>query len=83
MTMPGNVTRAYAQQIFCDGLFSAGESLLLYREVSFLSYAQQMFCDGFFSADPHPGNILVHRETLDPVLLDFGLVKRLDDPIRL
>jgi len=47
------------------------------------AYAQQIFCDGLFSADPHPGNILVHRETLDPVLLDFGLVKRLDDPIRL
>mmetsp|Transcript_39791 Transcript_39791/g.106135 ORF Transcript_39791/g.106135 Transcript_39791/m.106135 type:complete len:751 (+) Transcript_39791:75-2327(+) len=42
------------------------------------AYAHQIFVDGFYSADPHPGNILVDRTTLMPVLLDFGLTKELD-----
>ena len=35
----------------------------------------QIFVDGLFNADPHPGNILIDRRTLRPVLLDFGLTK--------
>ncbi|KAK3260648.1 hypothetical protein CYMTET_30406 [Cymbomonas tetramitiformis] len=50
------------------------------------SFAHQIFVDGFFNADPHPGNMLVHRDDtgkLVPVLLDFGLVKELPTVIRL
>lgn len=50
--------------------------------------AHTIFHLGVFNGDPHPGNILVEledRETKEskPVLLDFGLSKRLDDPLRL
>ena len=44
------------------------------------AWAVQMFADGVFNCDPHPGNLLVHADpTLGPVpvLLDFGLCKRL------
>ena len=47
------------------------------------AWAQQMFTDGFFNADPHPGNLLVRNEPglgPLPVLLDFGLCKRLANP---
>ena len=37
-----------------------------------------MFVDGFFNGDPHPGNLLVHETTHQPVLLDFGLTKKLN-----
>lgn len=43
------------------------------------AYAVQIYVDACFSADPHPGNILVqvHNGKATPVLLDFGLTKRL------
>lgn len=41
------------------------------------SMVKQITVDGFFHADPHPGNILVSR-TGKLVLLDFGIVGRLD-----
>jgi predicted unusual protein kinase regulating ubiquinone biosynthesis (AarF/ABC1/UbiB family) len=45
------------------------------------AYAQMMLVDGIFHADPHPGNLLV-----DPkgrlVLLDFGMVVRVDRETR-
>ena len=44
------------------------------------AWAVQMFADGVFNCDPHPGNLLVRPDpTLGPVpvLLDFGLCKRL------
>ncbi len=44
-------------------------------------YLRMMLVDGFFHADPHPGNLLV-----DPqgrvVLLDFGMVSRVDKETR-
>ncbi len=44
-------------------------------------YLRMMLVDGFFHADPHPGNLLV-----DPqgrvVLLDFGMVSRVDQETR-
>lgn len=46
------------------------------------SYAHQIFFDGFYSGDPHPGNILIDCNTLQPVLLDFGLTKELDEKTR-
>lgn len=46
------------------------------------AYAHQIFVDGFFSGDPHPGNILVESASKTPVLLDFGLTKKLTPEIR-
>ena len=55
------------------------------------AFGEQMFKIGVFSGDPHPGNILVELPTVEdgrripakPVLLDFGLAKRLSNKIRL
>ena len=50
------------------------------------AWAKMMFTDGCFNADPHAGNILArHDEHLGsmPVLLDFGLTKRLSEDERL
>ncbi|MBX3189465.1 MAG: AarF/ABC1/UbiB kinase family protein [Labilithrix sp.] len=44
-------------------------------------YCQMIFVDGIYHADPHPGNILVN-ERGDFVLLDFGAVAQLSQPMR-
>jgi len=44
-------------------------------------YAEQMLVVGFFHADPHPGNLLVNKEG-KLILLDFGMVKRVDSDTR-
>jgi predicted unusual protein kinase regulating ubiquinone biosynthesis (AarF/ABC1/UbiB family) len=44
-------------------------------------YCQMIFVDGVYHADPHPGNILV-KENGDLVLLDFGAVAELSQPMR-
>ncbi len=44
-------------------------------------YCQMIFVDGIYHADPHPGNILVNAEG-DLVLLDFGAVAELSQPMR-
>lgn len=44
-------------------------------------YCQMIFVDGVYHADPHPGNILVDKNG-DLVLLDFGAVARLSQPMR-
>ncbi len=44
-------------------------------------YCQMIFVDGVYHADPHPGNILVN-ESGDLVLLDFGAVAELSQPMR-
>lgn len=44
-------------------------------------YCQMIFVDGVYHADPHPGNILVN-EAGDLVLLDFGAVAELSQPMR-
>lgn len=44
------------------------------------AWAAQMFSDGLFNADAHAGNILVRNHPTHgavPILLDFGLCKRL------
>uniref|UniRef100_A0A7S1B696 Beta-lactamase-related domain-containing protein n=1 Tax=Corethron hystrix TaxID=216773 RepID=A0A7S1B696_9STRA len=50
------------------------------------AWAAQMHVGGLFNADPHAGNILVSTavdgDASVPVLLDFGLTKRLDDRMR-
>jgi ubiquinone biosynthesis protein len=44
-------------------------------------YCQMIFVDGIYHADPHPGNILVNAQG-DLVLLDFGAVAELSQPMR-
>ena len=44
-------------------------------------YAEQMLVVGFFHADPHPGNLLVDKEG-NLILLDYGMVKRIDADTR-
>lgn len=44
------------------------------------NYFKQVFEDGFFHADPHPGNILVHDNTI--AYIDFGLMGNLDLNLR-
>lgn len=39
------------------------------------AFAFQVHIDGHFNGDPHPGNLLVERSTLRPVMLDWGLCK--------
>ena len=52
----------------------------------FLSiYFEQIMVHGFFNADPHPGNLLVIPKghgAADVALLDFGLVKELEEKFR-
>lgn len=45
-------------------------------------YADQMLLEGFFHADPHPGNLLVSKNG-ELILLDFGMVKRVPNDIRI
>ncbi len=52
---------------------------LMDRMIAF--YTEQMLVNGYFHADPHPGNFLV-REDGTLVVLDFGMVKRLPNSIR-
>jgi ubiquinone biosynthesis protein len=44
---------------------------------------KQIFIDGFFHGDPHPGNILLNRESGALTYIDFGLVGRLDQTKRM
>lgn len=44
-------------------------------------YTEQMLVRGYFHADPHPGNLLVSPEG-ELVLLDFGMVKRVPNNVR-
>lgn len=45
-------------------------------------YTEQMLVKGFFHADPHPGNLLIST-TGELILLDFGMVKRVSNPMRI
>lgn len=46
------------------------------------TFLHQIFIDGFFHADPHPGNLMLQADYdaghMQLVLLDFGMVGRLD-----
>ncbi|KAK7845794.1 protein activity of bc1 complex kinase 8 [Quercus suber] len=47
------------------------------------AYAHQIYVDGYFNGDPHPGNFLASKEPPHrPILLDFGLTKKLSSPIK-
>lgn len=52
-------------------------------------FAEMIFCHGYVHGDPHPGNILVHRDpsrsgkhNFDIVILDHGLYRDLDEKFR-
>ncbi|QKF64664.1 ABC1 kinase family protein [Campylobacter corcagiensis] len=47
-----------------------------------LFYVDQMLVNGYFHADPHPGNLLITKDA-KLVLLDFGMVKSVDNETRL
>jgi aarF domain-containing kinase len=51
------------------------------------TFAHMIFKIGFLHADPHPGNILVRRSAstgrMELVLLDHGLYRRIEEPVRL
>ncbi|XP_020590905.1 uncharacterized protein LOC110031832 [Phalaenopsis equestris] len=47
-----------------------------------LAYGQMILKSGFFHADPHPGNILICKDS-KVALLDYGQVKNLPDNLRL
>lgn len=44
-------------------------------------YMEMIFIHGQYHADPHPGNIVLLRDNVIG-LLDFGMVGRLDEPLR-
>jgi ubiquinone biosynthesis protein len=44
-------------------------------------YLETIFSDGFFHADPHPGNLVVLPGNRIG-LLDFGMMGRVDEPLR-
>jgi predicted unusual protein kinase regulating ubiquinone biosynthesis (AarF/ABC1/UbiB family) len=44
-------------------------------------YTTQMLIKGYFHADPHPGNLLVNKES-ELILLDFGMVKMVPNSSR-
>merc|ERR1711865_676123 len=81
---------------FCSGFpirdtkkldeYDVNRELVLERVCT--SWAIQMHVGGLFNADPHFGNILIStantgRDNSVPVLLDFGLTKRLDPKMKL
>lgn len=45
-------------------------------------YTTQMLINGYFHADPHPGNLLVSKES-ELILLDFGMVKTIPNNSRI
>jgi predicted unusual protein kinase regulating ubiquinone biosynthesis (AarF/ABC1/UbiB family) len=47
------------------------------------TYFEQIMVQGYFNADPHPGNLLVLPDGPRIALLDFGLVKRIDEHFRI
>jgi aarF domain-containing kinase len=67
--------------------YGVDRDLLLSRVCA--AWAAQMHVAGVFNADPHAGNILVSTarsgaaDASVPVLLDFGLTKRLSPPLKL
>ncbi len=44
-------------------------------------YTDQMLIEGYFHADPHPGNLLIDKES-NLILLDFGMVKKISNQTR-
>ncbi len=60
-----------------DALVAAGHDCLKLCERAATLFFHMVFVDGYFHADMHPGNIFV-ADNGDIVLVDFGIVGRLD-----
>jgi len=60
-----------------EKLAAAGHDLLRLCERTAALFFHMVFVDGYFHADLHPGNIFV-ADNGDIVLVDFGIVGRLD-----
>jgi len=65
-----------------DALVAAGHDCLALCERAATLFFHMVFVDGYFHADMHPGNIFVAADG-DIVLVDFGIVGRLDMKSRL
>ena len=93
--IPELVTEKVLCMDYCEGFpirdlekmeeYHVDRYLLLDRVVT--SWAAQMHVAAVFNADPHAGNILVSTNQEDgdpsvPILLDFGLTKRLDPAMK-
>ena len=65
-----------------EGLALLQVSFPALMEKLVLFYTEQMLIKGFFHADPHPGNLLVTGDG-NLVLLDFGMVSRISNTVRL
>ena len=91
-THPTHSTRSTLVMTFSEGISLKSKDELISHGIDIQmlvariceAWAVQMFTDGVFNADPHPGNILVRNEDgigAVPVLLDFGLCKRLSPQV--
>jgi len=60
-----------------DQMMEAGFAPLKICERAAILFFHMVFIDGYFHADMHPGNIFIDRSG-DIVLVDFGIVGRLD-----
>ncbi len=65
-----------------EALKAAGFDLKVIAQNGADNFLQQVFVHGLFHADPHPGNIHVLPENII-CILDFGMVGRLDDDLKL
>jgi ubiquinone biosynthesis protein len=64
-----------------QALLEAGHDLHQIAERLAVSFFNQAYRDGFFHADMHPGNLFVNKHG-DIVLVDFGIMGRLDKQTR-
>lgn len=92
--IPGLITERVLVMDYCQGFavrdtdkldeYNVDRELLMKRICE--AWAVQMHVGGVFNADPHMGNILVSTavpgDASVPVLLDFGLTKRLDPKMK-
>lgn len=93
-SIPGLITERVLVMDFCEGFAVRDTNKLdennvdreLLMERICAAWAVQMHVGGVFNGDPHMGNILVSTavpgDPSVPVLLDFGLTKRLDPKMK-
>ena len=64
-----------------EGLIAAGHDLEEVARRGAELYLKMIFSNGYYHADPHPGNVVVMPGNVIG-LLDFGMVGRIDEPLR-
>lgn len=60
---------------------ASGHNLSKLVDIAATSFFNQVFRDGFFHADMHPGNLFVRADG-SLAVVDFGIMGRLDKPMR-